>query len=223
MNINEYADRDMLAIDVANMLAGELENTLLTHESASLALPGGTTPGPIYDVLCAVRLDWARVHIMLTDERWVDETSQNSNAALLRRRLLTERAAAAQFTPYYRAGKSATEAASEVSETIDRFMPISVLVLGMGVDMHTASLFPGAVGLDAALAPNAPHLCPISVPGQSHERLSLSAAALDGAMSKHLVIYGEDKRAALERAMTLSPSEAPVSTVLNQATIHWAA
>ncbi len=223
MKITEYADRDMLAIDLANLLAGELENSLFTHDHASLALPGGTTPGPIYDVLCAVRLDWSRVHILLTDERWVDETSPHSNAALLRERLLTERAAAAQFTPYYRAGKTAAEAAPEVSDAIDKYMPISVLVLGMGVDMHTASLFPGAEGLEAALASDAAHLCPISVPGQSHARLTLSAAALDGALSKHLVIYGDEKREALERALSLSRAEAPVRTVLNQATIHWAA
>lgn len=223
MSITDYGDRDMLAINVANVIAGELEGALFTHEFVSLALPGGTTPGPIYDVLCGAKLAWDRVHILLTDERWVEETSPLSNAGLLRRRLLTERAAAATFTPYFRPGVSASDAAPEVSAAIDRFMPLSVLVLGMGEDMHTASLFPGADGLKAALAPDAPHLCPISVPGQDHERLTLSAAALDGAMAKHLVIYGDKKRAAVERAMTLGPEEAPISTVLHQATIHWAA
>lgn len=222
VNIVEYPDRDMLAIDVANLLAGELESALLTHETASLALPGGTTPGPIYDVLCAAVLDWSRVRVMLTDERWVDEESPASNAALLRSRLLTDRAAQAQFKPFYRAGKTPSDAAPEVSASIEGDLPISVLVLGMGDDMHTASLFPGAKGLVEAMSPNAPHICPIEASGHIASRVTLSARVLSGAMSKHLVIMGASKREALERAMTLDPSEAPVRVALNQATVHWA-
>ena len=71
MNIVEYADQDMLAIDVGNVLAGELEAALLHHDTVSFAVPGGSTPGPIFDMLCAADLEWNRVHVFLTDERWV--------------------------------------------------------------------------------------------------------------------------------------------------------
>ena len=87
--------------------------------------------------------------------------------------------------------------------------------------MHTASLFPGAKGLAAMLRPDAPLLVPVCVDGQE-PRISFSAAALDGALAKHLVIYGDDKRAALERARELDPQEAPIAAVLKEMTVHWA-
>ena len=87
MKIVEYPDSEMMMIDLADTLASELKNALLVNDFASFAVPGGTTPGPIFDSLCAVDLDWARVHVMLTDERWVPETSDRSNTKLLRQRL----------------------------------------------------------------------------------------------------------------------------------------
>ena len=221
MNLIEYPDREMLAIDVANVMAGELENTLLRHESASMAVPGGTTPGPIFDTLCAADLDWSSVKVMLTDERWVPEGHERSNASLLRSRLLTDRAAAAQFLPFYVEGQSPEDAAGPLSDQLASEMPISLLLLGMGTDMHTASLFPGADGLEAGLDDDAPILVPIRAEGQE-PRISLSAAALNGAMSKHLVIFGSDKREALMRARELPPNEAPIAAVLSDLTVHWA-
>jgi len=101
-------------------------------------------------------------------------------------------------------------------------LPISVLLLGMGSDMHTASLFPGVDGLEAALDPHAPILTVLRPEIVPEARVSLTARVLDGAMSKHLVIFGEEKRAALERAMSLPPEDAPIRTVLSEITIHWA-
>lgn len=221
MILQEYLDRDLLAMEVARKMAGALENILLTHERAMLVVPGGTTPGPIFDVLSAARLDWDRVDVTLTDERWVDETSDRSNGALLRRRLLVDRAAAATFKPLYRDGLDVDAGAVLVSEDLDAHLPISVLLLGMGADMHTASLFPGAEGLEAALAADAPVALPIHAEGQE-PRISLSAHVLDGAMSKHLVIFGAEKRAALERAADLTPRNAPIAAVLDDLTVHWA-
>ena len=223
MKLIEYADRDILALDVANILAGELENALLSHDRVSLAVPGGTTPGPIFDSLSAASLDWSRVQVMLTDERWVAPDHDMSNARLLRQRLLVGPAAAAGFTPFYLDGLTAAEASEQLSETITRHLPISVLVLGMGADMHTASLFPGSDGLAAAMADDAPAVCPIDVAGQDIGRITLSRPVLEGAMSKHLVIFGDEKRAAVERALTLPAHEAPIGAVLQEAVVHWAA
>lgn len=223
MNFVEYADREMLAMSVANVLASELRKCLLVHDFASFAVPGGTTPGPIFDLMSAAELDWSNVHVMLTDERWVDEDNSHSNARLIRKQLLTDFAAKAQFIPYYRAGKTASEGAAEVAETLKGELPISLLLLGMGADMHTASLFPNSEGLAAAMASDAPLLCPIQPSGQDMERVTLPAHVLKGAMSTHLVIFGEEKRAAVEKAQRLPPEEAPISVVLREATVHWAA
>lgn len=222
MNFVEYPDSDMLVMSLANKLAGDLENALFQHETVSFAVPGGTSPGPVFDVLCASDLDWSRVHVMLTDERWVPEDHARSNTRLIRERLLMGRAAKARFLPFYAPAAHPDEVLAEVTAPLVDELPLSVLLLGMGGDMHTASLFPGAPGLAEALAPDAPILVAQEPPTQDELRVSLSARVLDGAMSKHLLITGEAKRDALERAMTLPPEEAPINAVLSKTTVHWA-
>lgn len=223
MNFNENADRDMAIMNVAHAVTSDLRKCLLNHEFASFAVPGGTTPGPIFDAMSSVDLDWDRVHVMLTDERWVPEDHPRSNAGLVKARLMTGNAAAATFLSFYREGMTAQDAAPGVSEDFAAEMPISVLLLGMGADMHTASLFPGAPGVEAAMARNAPLVCAVAPADQPEERITFSAQALDGAMNKHLVIFGDDKRAAFEKAQRLSPLEAPISAVITEGTVHWAA
>jgi len=221
MKFVEYADRDMLMIDLAQHLAGELNECLMTHDHASFAVPGGTTPGPVFDALCAADLDWSRVHVMPSDERWVDETSERSNARLIKQRLLTDRAATAKFVPFFVPGQEAEAAMAGLSKTLAPELPLSILLLGMGADMHTASLFPNAAELEEALSTEAPVMA-IHPEGQE-TRVTLTATALSGAMNTHILITGDEKREALERAATLDPREAPVKTVLTNATIHWAA
>lgn len=222
MNIIEYADRDMLMIDLANTLAGDLKTALTTQETVSLAVPGGTTPAPMFDYLSGADLAWERVAIMLTDERWVPEDSARSNTGLIKRHLLTGPAAAATFVPFY-GGTDIPEASLDtVVEGVAPHLPISVMVLGMGADMHTASLFPGADRLADAMTDTAPPLMAMRAPGAPEPRITLTAPVLQGAMAVHLLITGAEKRAALERAARLTPDAAPVALILNHATIHWA-
>ncbi|AUQ62545.1 6-phosphogluconolactonase [Phaeobacter inhibens] len=222
MNIIEYADRDMLAINVANQLAGDLKTHLLHHDSASFAVAGGTTPAPIFDDLCAADIDWARVRLMATDERWVPVESDRSNARMIRERLLVNRAASATFVPFHVPARAPEDVLAEVESLIEPDLPLSVVLLGMGEDMHTASLFPGVRGLSEALAADAPVLAVMRPDSQPEPRVSLSARVLDAAIAKHLVIYGEAKREALETAKSLPPEEAPIQAVLSEMTVHWA-
>ena len=222
MNFNEYADTEMLAINLANVLAGKLTAALMHEDRATLVVPGGTTPGPIFDALCDADLDWSRVDIMLSDERWVPLDDPRSNAALVRARLLTGRAAAATFHDFYAGGDNPEDTLSEVEARIEPLLPISVALLGMGTDMHTASLFPRGDNLRLALDASAPVLVSMRASGLDCTRVSLSARVLRDAMSLHLVITGNDKRAALDRAASLPPEEAPVAAILNEAEVHWA-
>jgi len=222
MKITAYPDREMMAMDVADQLASELEACLLHQDHASFAVPGGTTPGPIFDVLSGVgRLDWSRIHVMLTDERWVPEGHARSNTTLVKERLLSGPAAAATFIPFYAEG-AAEEEVPALSAALAPELPLSLLVLGMGGDMHTASLFPGAPGLEAALAPDAPALNILRPESQPDLRVSLAGHVLSGAMSKHLVITGTDKRAALEAAAAQSPLTAPIKVAMTDLNVHWA-
>lgn len=220
MELIEYPDQDLMMMHVADKLASELESALLTHERVSFACAGGTTPGPVYDTLSVVHLDWDRVHVLPTDERCVPRDHARSNARLLGERLLTGPAAAATLVPLYDGG-TPEEAAEAASPVVASLSPLSVLLLGMGDDMHTASLFPGAEGLAAALDPHAAAVLPVRPADQPEARLSLSAPVLSGALCTHLLITGPAKRAALERARTLSPEDAPVRLILDTATVHW--
>lgn len=222
MNFVEYPDRELLMLSLADRLAGELGDFLRRDGRASFCVPGGTTPGPIFDTLSGVDLDWPNVAVFLNDERWVNEDSPRSNTRLLRDRLLRGRAVDAQLIPLYAPAETPEDALDALCDGLRPHLPISVLLLGMGADMHTASLFPGADRLADALAPDAPILLPMRAEAAGEPRITLSAPALAGAMNIHILITGAEKRAALERAASLKPLEAPVAAVLKNATVHWA-
>jgi 6-phosphogluconolactonase len=221
MELVTYADSEMMMIEIAQRLAGELRQALQSADTASIAVPGGTTPGPIYDSLSAVDIDWDRVSVMLTDERWVPQESPRSNTRLLRQRLLVGKAAAARFLPLYAPAETPEEGVPELADAIAGVLPLTTCLLGMGDDMHTASIFPGADRLEEALTGEV-ILVPMRAPGAPEPRVTLSAAVLGRAISRHIVIVGPEKREALERARSLPPEEAPVAALLKGAMVHWA-
>ncbi len=222
MNFEAYPDRDLMFLQVSSLITGQLADFLRREGRASLCVPGGTTPGPIFDTLSGVDLDWAQVAVFLNDERWVPEDSPRSNTRLLRERLVRGRAAQARLVPLYMPAESPEAALEALSDGLRPHLPISVLLLGMGTDMHTASLFPGADRLAEALAPDAPLLLPMRAEAAGEPRVTITAPALQAAFNIHVLITGQEKRDALERAMTLSPIEAPIRAVLDNATVHWA-
>lgn len=222
MEIKTYADADLMFLSIADRIASELGDFLRRNGHASLCVPGGTTPGPIFDTLSGVDLDWSRIAVFLSDERWVPESSPRSNTRLLRDRLIRGRAAAAQVIPIHAETGQPEDRIEALAEGLRPHLPISVLLLGMGADMHTASLFPGADHLDRALAADAPILMALRAEAAGEPRISLTAPVLKSAFRTHIVIRGAEKRAAVERAMDLSPLEAPVRVVLDHATVHWA-
>ena len=221
MIFQAYPSRDALMAGLAATIAAELR-AALTHGPATLSVPGGTTPGPVFDALSATDLDWSRVAVLLNDERWVGSDSPRSNTRLLRERLLINQAAAATLIPLYAEAPQPEDKLAELSLAIAPHLPISVLLLGMGADMHTASLFPGADKLAQALAPDAPILLALRAQAAGEPRITLSARVLNAAQHIHILITGPDKRDALNRALTLTPTEAPVRVVLDQSTVHWA-
>jgi 6-phosphogluconolactonase len=222
MKLEVYPDREMLMLGLANVIAGQLADFLRRDGKATLSVPGGTTPGPIFDTLSGVDLDWANVAVVLNDERWVPEDSDRSNTRLVRERLIRGRAAQARLIPLYAPAETPEEMLPALEDGLRPHLPISVLLLGMGNDMHTASLFPGADRLGEALSADAPLILPMRADAAVEPRVTLTAPTLRGAFNIHLLITGPEKRAALDRAMALTLEEAPVRAVLDTATVHWA-
>ncbi|GAB4266640.1 MAG: 6-phosphogluconolactonase [Pararhodobacter sp.] len=222
MEFIDYPDADMMMLSLARQISRELREALARRDRALLAVPGGTTPGPVFDMLSAVDLDWDRVDVVPGDERWLPEDNPRSNAGLIRARLLRGKAAPARLIPLWRPTETPEEAASDLATALEPMLPIDVALVGMGADMHTASLFPDADRLAEALADDAPPILPITAPGAAEPRVTLSARVFREAYALHVLITGDDKRAAFERARKLDPMKAPIRALLEDATVHWA-
>lgn len=219
MTLTEHPDREALTLGVAQAITEALGMALKVRERAVLCLPGGSTPVPVFKALAAARLEWDRVIVIPSDERWVPPDHPRSNARLIRRNLIEE-GAGAELIELYADGLDPQAGAALASERIAPLLPLSVLLLGMGEDMHTASLIPGAEGLEAALDASAPPVLPVQTAAEA--RVTLTVPALCSATEAFLMITGPEKREALDRAAALPVEEAPVRAILKGLMVHYA-
>ena len=221
MMIETFDNAHSLAEAAAGAVASALATGVRRNGEASLAATGGRSPGPVYDLLALAPLAWAQVRVILTDERWVDPSSPDSNERLVRERLLKDRAADALFHPLRDRESTPEGAAQHASTLFHAWPPIDVAMLGMGEDGHVASLFPGSPVLDAGLDPAAP-AC-IAVPAGEgrpppQARLSLTIRPLTTAGLVVILTSGAAKRAVLDEALKGGdPYELPVRAVLQSA------
>ncbi len=199
----------MAAIAIATALRRDLE----IRPRARLLLSGGTTPAPVLRALSQTPLDWKLVDIGLVDERWLLPSDTDSNAYLVHQHLLRNQAAGAHFETLTRAGRSIESAVAAAN--LHARQPPGVIVLGMGDDGHTASLFPHMAGLDAALASADAYVavdasgCPGAGPWP--RRISLTPNGLAAAHTRVLLLHGIDKRTVFERATAGSdPHDMPI-------------
>jgi 6-phosphogluconolactonase len=211
-----------------------LSEALSKHGSATLFVSGGSTPTPLYEALSKTELAWKKVKIALVDERWVDQENSASNEALVKRTLLINNAKAATFIGMKTADKHAKGGQSK-TETAYRSLPqpFTVAIVGMGIDGHTASLFPHADGLNTALKTESEQLTvaikakPSPVTGTHTERLSLTLAGLLKCERLIILLTGEDKLAVFDQAMKPgSIEDMPIRALLNQEKVpvelYWA-
>lgn len=210
----DFADREDLARALAEEVAAALHAAIESKGEAVLAVSGGTTPVLFFDRLSKMDIAWSSVTITLVDERLVPETSERSNARLVRRHLLQNRAAAAKFVPLFENAGASGPAS------------IDVAILGMGADGHTASFFPGGDKLREALDPHAKRrLVEMVAPAAGEPRITFALPALLEAGRRILHIEGEEKRRVLDRAMREGPvEEMPIRAVLRAKealTIYW--
>ena len=224
-DLMQYPDRAVLAEDLAEQVADQLNDAIAARGKASLAVPGGTTPAAFLRALSKQAVPWEKVSVMLTDERFVPEDSSRSNTRLLKETLLQGKAAAATLVPMVAEGTAPEEVLDSLKAGIAPCLPLDAVVLGMGEDMHTASLFPGADKLVEALSDNAPPLLPMRAEGAGEPRITLTAPVLRAAGAVHLLITGPAKLEALQKALQAGPeADTPVRVVLarDDTEIHYA-
>ncbi|GEN23377.1 6-phosphogluconolactonase [Halomonas cupida] len=224
MSANAATPREHLAHQLAEAVAEALRTDLTRQARALLVVSGGSTPVPFFAALAHQELAWDRVDITLADERWVAEDATDSNARLVREHLLVGKAQQARFIPLTTGHSTPEEGVEEVAGRLEQLTwPASVVILGMGGDGHTASLFPDSRELSLALATDATVVA-VRTPSQPQARITLSAERLHHALRHVLHISGDDKRTVLGRAMSGDDvRELPIRAFLScPLAIYWA-
>jgi 6-phosphogluconolactonase len=219
---HHFASITSLAPALAASVAVDLRGALQRRGCASLVVSGGRTPAPVLSALSRHSLDWAKVWITLADERWVNEDHPDSNAALVRRCLLEHYAASANFVPLKNPAPTPAqgEAACEAAlATVPR--PFDLVLLGMGDDGHTASLFPESSQLERAFSLDSGRLCmaiePVNAP---HSRMSLTLPALLTSRRIVLLFGGAAKWSVYQSALQPGPATVlPVRAILHQSQV----
>ncbi len=211
-----FASDAVLAESFAQTVAANLRAAIDARGAALIGLSGGSTPREFFKHLSNQELDWNRVTVTLCDDRWVPPTSDRSNERLLRETLLRNKAAAARFVALYVDAPDPNAALPRVQATLANLaLPFDVVVLGMGSDGHTASLFPGGDHLaEATNLDTKTRALPMRAPDAPEPRITLTLSALIDTHTLYLHIEGADKKSVFDQAMTSDDSTAPIRTVL---------
>jgi 6-phosphogluconolactonase len=224
-NVTVHAiSADHLAAQLAQDIAQRLHAAIQTRGKAVLSVSGGKSPIVLFEALRVHTIDWSKVIITLVDERCVPSTHPDSNAHLVKQHLLQDAAHAATLVPMVNETidvSDATQQAVWASAQLQTAGQADMLVLGMGVDGHTASLFPDAPNLAPALDLRNTQGCvgitlihpPANAP---YSRITQTLASLLSAKHIVLPISGDDKRNTLQRAWSHAQDALPVSHVLHQ-------
>ncbi len=222
-----FDDRDVLAAALADSVAGDLHDAAAERTAVSLVVSGGSTPRPFFEHLSRRPLAWDRVRITLADERWVPPDHEASNERLVRRHLLAGEAAVATLVGLKNAATTPEEGRDGCEQALVEVpRPFDVVVLGMGGDGHTASLFPGASELAAGLDPESRRSCLAVRPTAAPlPRMSLTLAALLDSRRLVLHVTGDDKWRVYAQALEPGPpEELPIRALLatGRVQVWWA-
>ena len=218
-SVTKFADGDSLSQALSRQLAANLRGAIAARGLASLVVSGGKSPIKLFELLRVESLDWSRVCVALADERWVDPSDPESNEKLVRDVLLKQAAAAARFIGLKNGAPTPDLGAVSAWETFARVpRPFDAVVLGMGDDGHTASLFPRSPNLASALNPSAVAGCVgMRSPVAPHPRLSLNLSALLDSRRIVVLITGAEKWKTYCKASAEGPAEEmPIRCVLRQ-------
>jgi len=206
-------------------MAGLLVAQLAREGEANFVVGGGTTPAACFELLSGYELNWDKIKVALSDERWVPNDHEDSNERLVRETLLQNEAIAGRLLSIYQDDLSVEECCDALQSEIPA-NGFACSMLGMGTDGHFASLFPDADCLEAGLQlDNARFYMPVRTTASPHPRISMTLSALLASDEILLFFYGEEKLAVYENAHTVDKTY-PVTALLEQqitpVSLYWA-
>ena len=217
IHFHDFETKIALVEKLSQNIVQNLQEAITKNGHASLIVSGGSTPKSLFEKLRKMKLDWGKVTVGLCDERWVSYDHEDSNAQFVQTYLLQDKASKAKFVGMYIDGKSAKESEIECSKLVEKKLkPFDVLILGMGGDAHTASLFPNNPKLELGFETT--KLC-IAIDPQTapHTRMSLTRSAILSAENLYLHFEGESKLSVYEKALSSNDIYAmPIRSILEQ-------
>lgn len=213
-----FDSSDELVKSLSLKIINELSTAIKEKGKASFLVSGGNTPKKLFEKLSTMDIEWDKVSVSLVDERWIETSNTNSNENLVKTYLLKDKASKAKFVSMYIPFQKANDCEHECSKIYEeKLYPFDVLVLGMGNDAHTASLFPNNEKLLNGLDLSNKNLCISLVPNDAkYERMSLTLSGIISARNIFLHIEGEEKLKVYNEALLSNNKyEMPISCVLN--------
>ena len=217
--LHTFSSQDALIEVLGKSIIDQLQEAIDTRGKASLLVSGGSTPIPLFKKLSEISFAWDRVRVGLCDERWIASSDENSNENLVKTYLLQGEASKATFIGMYNEALDLHGAEKWCTQKIkETLFPFDVLVLGMGNDAHTASLFPDNIKLEKAFDLDNKELCiaiePTTAP---YKRMSLTRSAILSANHIYLYFEGEEKLAVYGDVITGDDMyKMPIRSILNQ-------
>lgn len=207
---------DVFAEEIANKLQQGIDE----NGSATLLVSGGNTPRPMFAQLSEKNIQWEKVNIALVDDRWVELSDSASNEQMVNEALIINKATSANFVGMKTDEQDAFKAVEQVEANLAHLnQPFDVVILGMGEDGHTASIFPCCAQLDEALSTEETLMAtqPTTAP---HQRMTFTKSALLKSKQLYLHLVGESKETVLNQVAAGSDErEAPIRAFLNQSNV----
>jgi len=227
-NFHIFNSKEDLTQSFSNTIIEKLEHAIETKDKAVLLVSGGNTPKVLFEKLRTYDIAWEKVVISLVDERWVNEKHEDSNAKLVKENLLKDKVSKATFIPLYQEYSEAFDSVDICSELVKKeLFPCDVLILGMGDDSHTASLFPENEKLEEGINLKNESYCVSMTPlTAKHTRMSLTLSAILKADNIYLHIQGIGKKEVYEKALKednflLSPISAVLKNEKKQIEVYY--
>ena len=228
-NLITFSNTEELNRAMADSVCEQLNHVLQTQEQATLAVSGGSTPGPFFLELSQRDINWQNITITLADERCVSPDSPDSNTHLVQNKLRQNNAQAAAFFPLVTEKNLVPNTKALESEFRSQAsLPLSMTILGMGNDGHTASLFPCAPTINALIKDSGEALFHFVEPSTApYTRITFSLPTLLQSQKIFLHLVGKQKYQVLEKAITGKDSlEMPIRAFLHHPDvsidIYWA-